>query len=228
MADRLQGERRLSHRSRAALPLFGVLCAGAQERPRLFAMTRRRDRYGGRHGPGGRGWRRRRSGRRTRHAAPIHDEFVRRIEITDPHHPLFGRLLDVNQSPASVRPGWVAVILPDGRSRWVKRAATSLENAGESLPSHALPLVSVRTLVPLAQYIRTLMAAQELADGTAHPCDEGHGGTGSSGPIAHAGAEALARPVADGAAAIGEADRGAAPGEIDGRRRGNSARGGSC
>jgi hypothetical protein len=47
------------------------------------------------------------------------------------------------------------VVLPDGRHRWVPQKATDLNvSACEARPNRDLPLVSVRTLIPLAEYVR--------------------------------------------------------------------------
>src|SRR5260370_34374259 len=99
-------------------------------------------------GRGGRGWRRHRSDRRISQTAAVSDRLVVRVCVTDPQHALFGQRFDL--SPGSGhRPGWVSVLLADGRRRWLRRVATDLDFACEASSNHALPRVSVRTLLPL-------------------------------------------------------------------------------
>jgi hypothetical protein len=51
------------------------------------------------------------------------------------------------------------VVLPDGRHRWVPQKATDLNVlACEAKPNRDLPLVSVRTLLPLAEYVRARLS----------------------------------------------------------------------
>jgi hypothetical protein len=54
-------------------------------------------------------------------------------------------------------PGFIAVALPDGRRRLIRRAATDLDWPLAS--AVMLPRISLRTLLPLARLIRSMVAA---------------------------------------------------------------------
>src|SRR5215472_6140458 len=134
-------------------PLGSILSVGV-------SSSRRRDRCDGHCERGGRGWRRHMSGRRTRHNATVSERLPPRIRVIDATHPLFGQLLEVGASGPSRRIGWVQVVLPDGRHRWIPKKATDLEEAAcEARPNRDLPLVSTRTLLPLAEYVRARLSA---------------------------------------------------------------------
>jgi hypothetical protein len=106
------------------------------------SSSRRRDRCDGHCERGGRGWRRHRSGRRTRYNATVLERLSPRIRVIDPTHPFFGQLLEVSASRPSRRTGWIQVVLPDGRHRWIPQKATDLEDvACEITPNRDLPLV---------------------------------------------------------------------------------------
>jgi len=77
--------------------------------------------------------------------------------VTDPHHPLFGRELELLSLACSRGPAFIAVALPDGRRRLLRRAATDLEQP-PALQA-ALPRISARALLPLARHIRSMLAA---------------------------------------------------------------------
>ena len=79
------------------------------------------------------------------------------MRVTDPRHPLFGQRLTVLDLSCSRGPRFIAVALLDGRRRLIRRAATELEHpATTDLP---VPLVSARTLLPLARHVRGMLAA---------------------------------------------------------------------
>jgi hypothetical protein len=158
--------------------------------------------------------------------AAVSDRLIVRICVTDPQHALFGGRFDL--SPASGhRPGWVSVLLADGRRRWLPRAATDLDFACEARSNHALPRVSVRTLLPLARYVQALLCnPSKIADGSP-PSDNRSGfGSGPPGPAVGAGAEGVAENDGGGAASSSTADSPLAAIEADGRAGAN--RGGSC
>ena len=84
------------------------------------------------------------------------------MTVTDPTHPLYGQTLPgisvrVNRSKTHV-----TVLLPSGRRRSVPRSATDLERSREEV-SHAppLPIISVRTILPLARFVQGLKQAKE-------------------------------------------------------------------
>jgi hypothetical protein len=151
---------------------------------------------------------------------------VARIGIVDPHHPLFGRRFDLSPLDAAQRPGWVSIVLDDGRRRWVPRAATDLDGVRESLSSHALPCVSVRTLLALMQYVQTLHSNSRVLDGSPLHPDQLESQASPSDRAADAGAESVARNDAGSSAASGAAVGSAASSDVGGDRR--AERGGSC
>jgi len=55
------------------------------------------------------------------------------IAIIDPHHPLYGQCFDLSPLDTAPRPGWVSVVLADGRRRWVPRAAQARHDLLEIL-----------------------------------------------------------------------------------------------
>ena len=118
--------------------------------------------------PGGRRLRPSLPGRRTRHNATVLERLPLLVRVIDATHPLYGQQLEVSASTASRRIGWVRVVLRDGRHRWIPQKATDLDEAAcEATPNRDLPPVSVRTLLPLAEYVRTrLSAAKAGVDGT--------------------------------------------------------------
>jgi len=56
---------------------------------------------------------------RTRRDATVAERLLPRIRVIDAAHPLFGQPLEVSASGLSRRIGWIRVVLPDGRHRWV-------------------------------------------------------------------------------------------------------------
>ena len=93
---------------------------------------------------------------RTLRTAADFDRVVSSVTVTDPHHPLFGQQLKLLSLKCGRGPAYVAVALPDGRRRLMRRAVTDLERplAGQTV----LPLISVRTLLPLVRHIRSMLA----------------------------------------------------------------------
>jgi hypothetical protein len=118
------------------------------------------------------------------------------VRVIDATHPLYGQQLEVSASRASRRIGWVRVVLRDGRHRLIPQKATDLEEAAcEVEPNRDLPLVSVRTLLPLAEYVRARISAASA------------GVDGTSGLAADAAAADLERGFDDGVAGEARRDR---------------------
>ena len=164
--------------------------------------------------------------RRISETAAVSDRLVVRVCVTDPQHALFGQRFDL--SPGSGhRPGWVSVLLADGRRRWLRRVATDLDFACEASSNHALPRVSVRTLLPLARYVQALLCnPSKTADGSPPSDDRPGFGSSPSGPAGGAGAEGVAEADSDDAAPAGTADSPLAAIAAD--RRAGAKRGGAC
>ncbi|HEY6406401.1 MAG TPA: hypothetical protein VIY29_02925, partial [Ktedonobacteraceae bacterium] len=56
----------------------------------------------------------------------------------------------------------VTVLLPTGRRRSVPRSATNLERPAEEVtPDPSLPVISVRSILPLARFVQGLKQAKE-------------------------------------------------------------------
>ena len=77
------------------------------------------------------------------------------VTITDPHHFLFGRRLEVLKERSGRGPAYVVVSLPDGRPRAVRIASTDLGETPitSGLNAADLPRISARTLIPLMQHL---------------------------------------------------------------------------
>ncbi len=106
--------------------------AGARRRGAWISRGARGGRHCEKDGPR---WRPRKWDPRSSQSAPIPSRLVARVSVIDPHHPLFGQRLDLSSHASGRRPGWVSLVLADGRRRWVPRAATDLDSGRESSSS---------------------------------------------------------------------------------------------
>jgi Family of unknown function (DUF5372) len=80
--------------------------------------------------------------------------------IVDPTHPLFGQTLPILRASRHHLKERIVVALPDGRERRIPVSITNLiERPSDN--STAARLISVRTLLPLAEIIRAMVAPQE-------------------------------------------------------------------
>jgi hypothetical protein len=91
----------------------------------------------------------------------VPDRMISEVTITDPHHPLHGKRLELVSLACARGPEFVVVVLADGRRRLVRRSVTDLDRPGTTGP--AGPRISVRTLLPLARHLRCMVAASEEA-----------------------------------------------------------------
>ena len=159
------------------------------------------------------------SGRRTRRDTTILERLLPIVRVIDTAHPLYGQQFEVSASRASRRIGWVRVVLRDGRHRWIPQKATDLEEATcEVGPNRGLPLVSVRTLLPLAEYVRTrLSAARAGVDGTSGLTADPAVRAGIAGSAADLSSESVADDDAESAATVGEASSASASVRADRR-----------
>jgi len=109
------------------------------------------------------------------------------------------------------------VVLGDGRHRWIPQKATDFGEATcEVRPNRDLPLVSVRTLLPLAEYVRArLSAATAGVDGTSGLIADPTVRAGVAGSAADLGPESVADNEAESAATVGEAGGASAPVRAD-------------
>jgi hypothetical protein len=95
----------------------------------------------------------------TQQETPLLDRVCGEVTVTDPAHPLYGQTLP--QLPMRIKhnPLQVMVLLPSGRRHLVPRAATNLERPeGAVSPAVPLPVISVRTILPLARLVQQLGA----------------------------------------------------------------------
>jgi hypothetical protein len=98
----------------------------------------------------------------TQRDTPLFEELSGEVTITDPTHPLYGQTFPrltvrVNRSKTHV-----TVLLPTGRRRSVPRSATDLERQADQVsPDSSLPVISVRTILPLARFVQGLKQAKE-------------------------------------------------------------------
>jgi hypothetical protein len=81
---------------------------------------------------------------------------VSHVTITDPRHSLFSQRLVVLGERSGRGPGYVAVELPGGRRRSVRKTATDLVAPSEPVGSN-LPRISIRTLIPLARHVNRIL-----------------------------------------------------------------------
>src|SRR5437667_10852253 len=92
---------------------------------------------------------------------PLFEELSGEVTITDPTHPLYGQTLPLLTVRINRSKTHVTVLLPTGRRRSVPRSATDLERPTEEA-SHdpPLPVISVRTILPLARGCRKDSSSQ--------------------------------------------------------------------
>ena len=101
-------------------------------------------------------------GNQTQRDTPLLDKVCGEITVTDPAHPLYGQTLPLLPVRINRTPLHVMVLLPSGRRHMVPRAATNLERPVEAvLPPSPLPVISVRTILPLARLVQQLKQAKE-------------------------------------------------------------------
>lgn len=101
-------------------------------------------------------------GHRTFVDATTLDRRVAEVKVVDPHHPLYGGCFPVSERRSGRGPALIVIRLPDGRERAISRAATTLSPASENLMAAASRLthISVRTLLPLANHVRAVLASR--------------------------------------------------------------------
>ena len=82
--------------------------------------------------------------------------------MIDPHHPLYGNSFPVSDRVSGRGRRLVVVQLPDGRERSIPRSARDLvcrSDDGAAEASHRAH-ISVRTLLPLANHVRAVLASR--------------------------------------------------------------------
>jgi hypothetical protein len=102
------------------------------------------------------------SANQTQRDTPLFEELSGAVTITDPTHPLYGQTFPCLSVRVNRSKTHVTVLLPTGRRRSVPRLATNLERpAEESSSDPPLPVISVRTILPLAHLVQGLKQAKE-------------------------------------------------------------------
>jgi hypothetical protein len=98
----------------------------------------------------------------THRDTPLFEELSGEVTITDPTHPLYGHTLPLLTVRVNRSKTHVTVLLPTGRRRSVPRSATDLECPRDQA-SHdpPLPVISVRTILPLARFVQGLKQPKE-------------------------------------------------------------------
>src|SRR5215469_11759863 len=98
----------------------------------------------------------------TQQETPLLDRVCGEVTVTDPAHPLYCYTLPQLPMRINRNPPQVMVLLPSGRRHLVPRAATNLEcPEGAVSPAAPLPVISVRTILPLARLVHQLKQAKE-------------------------------------------------------------------
>ncbi len=93
---------------------------------------------------------------------PLFEELSGEVTITDPTHPLYGHTLPLLTVRVNRSKTHVTVLLPTGRRRSVPRSATDLERQADQVsPDSSLPVISVRTILPLARFVQGFKQAKE-------------------------------------------------------------------
>ena len=87
---------------------------------------------------------------------------VAEVRVIDPHHPLYGGCFPVSERRSGRGLALIVIRLPDGRERAISRAAIAVSPASENLTAAASRLgrISVRTLLPLANHVRAVLASR--------------------------------------------------------------------
>jgi hypothetical protein len=92
------------------------------------------------------------------------DRRVAEVRVIDPHHPLYGGCFPVSEWRSGRGAALILIRLPDGRERAISRAATAFSPASVNLTAAAnrVAHISVRTLLPLANHVRAVLAVTGL------------------------------------------------------------------
>jgi hypothetical protein len=114
--------------------------------------------------------------RRTFVDATTLDRRVAEVRIVDPHHPLYGKCFPVSDRRSGRGPALIVIRLPDGRERAISRSATAVASASDdrAAPASRQAHISVRTLLPLANHVRAVLASRhaDLEGGGARDHDQ--------------------------------------------------------
>jgi hypothetical protein len=137
--------------------------------------------------------------------AAVVERLITEVSITERRHSLFGQRLDVAPEASCRGPDWVTVILPDGRRRHVRQAATDLAPAStdaHSVSDRGNARISVRTLLPLADCLRALLriSREEVADDQSRSRTSGQPSIQPAAGLSDGVPDAVAGPATERAA----------------------------
>lgn len=84
------------------------------------------------------------------------------VTVTDPAHPLFGQTLEIVRLSSPLGKENLTLLLPNGQHRSVPRRVTDLaEPVSPQEHRRHLSPISIRTILPLSQFIRLMFQAKE-------------------------------------------------------------------
>ncbi len=147
---------------------------------------------------------------RTRQNAPLLERVISQVIITDPTHPLSGLTFPLVRVTRSSRDNPSLIIkLPNGDHRRVRCSATDIDGPRDVKTSAAaLVPISVRTILPLAQRVRSMLLHREenIDEARSHSTDYPvHIAIASSTPSAAVAAGLPARALEQSGAAASTA-----------------------
>ena len=89
-------------------------------------------------------------------------ERLTHVSITDPAHPLFGQTLEIVRLSSPLGKENLTLLLPNGQHRSVPRRVTDLAEpvSPQEQRRHLAP-ISIRTILPLSQFVRLRFQAKE-------------------------------------------------------------------
>jgi len=83
------------------------------------------------------------------------DRLSRQVTVTDSAHPLYGHTLPLVREWSPRGKTCLILLLPNGQHRSVPRRATNIDPSDAALLGRStLPFISVRTMLPVAQFVR--------------------------------------------------------------------------
>lgn len=94
---------------------------------------------------------------------PKSDKLIEKTKIVDPAHPFYEKEMKVINISRSGTSEKVTVDLGDGRTRVIPKSVTDIDNSKEEVftAKKKLRLISVRTLLPLAHYLKAILALKK-------------------------------------------------------------------
>ena len=153
-------------------------------------------------------------------------ERLTQVTVTDASHPLFGGMFPIagGVSPHGGTPA-VVIVLPDGQHRIVPCSATDLAHGFHAprVGEDGLPLVSARTILPVAAFVKSKQAASwegtdddehavDAVDGTRRSCRSARSGSKGVVPVGLTGSSPAG-------AVLGEVGSAHVPASDEGTRR---------